>query len=200
MIMNEFPVEEIIVAGGYLGIFGLMIVNGFVSFPSSQILYIVAGFFISRGFFNFYGVAFVGALGNTIGNIILYEIARRKGLTAITRLKIFPEREVKKVQMAFAKRGAWFLFIGKLLPAIKVFVPIPAGIARMNRFLYTIIVGISSYLWALIFLALGFFFGKSADFLSRYTVILAIIAVAVVVIFYRYMNSKEVEREMDAHT
>ena len=182
--MNEFPVEEIIVAGGYLGIFGLMIVNGFVSFPSSQILYIVAGFFISRGFFNFYGVAFVGALGNTIGNIILYEIARRKGLTAITRLKIFPEREV----------------MGKLLSAIKVFVPIPAGIARMNRFLYTIIVGISSYLWALIFLALGFFFGKSADFLSRYTVILAIIAVAVVVIFYRYMNSKEVEREMDAHT
>ena len=54
-----------------------------------------------------------GTLGNTVGNIILYELARQKGLQYITKFKIFPVREIRKVEVAFRRRGAWFLFIGK---------------------------------------------------------------------------------------
>lgn len=195
--MSQETIESIVLFSGYAGIFFLMIANGVVSFPSSQILYIIAGYFVFTGHLNLFLVALAGALGNTIGNIILYELARRKGLAYLARWKIFPERELKKVQIAFNKKGAWFLFVGKLLPAIKVFIPIPAGIARMNRYLYTGIILVSSSLWPFPFLAIGYYFGKSAHVFGTYAIILALIALIVATIFYKFMNSEEVISEIE---
>ena len=195
--MFGVPLESIIVSLGYLGIFLLMIANGFISFPSSQILYIIVGYFISIGTLALVAASLVGALGNTIGNIILYEFSRRKGISYITQYKMFPQREVKKVEIAFRKKGAWFLFVGKLLPAIKVFVPIPAGLGKMNRTLYAVIIFVSSYIWSLIFIAIGYYFGKSSNVFGSYAVILMIVALVVVALFYKYINSEEIAREIE---
>lgn len=195
--MSQETIEYVIAFSGYLGIFLLMIANGVVSFPSSQVLYILCGYFVFTGHLNVALVVLAGTLGNTIGNIILYELARSKGLAYLLRWKIFPEREVKKVQIAFEKRGAWFLFVGKLLPAIKVFVPIPAGIAKMGRVPYAIIVAISSALWTFPFLAIGYYFGKSAHIFGIYAVVLLLVAFVVVALFYTFMNSEEVVREVE---
>lgn len=195
--MSQETIESIILFSGYAGIFFLMIGNGVVSFPSSQILYIIAGYFVFTGHLNLPTVVIAGALGNTIGNIILYELARHKGLAYLTRWKIFPERGVKKVQVAFKKRGAWFLFVGKLLPAIKVFIPIPAGIAHINRALYIAIIAFTSTLWTFPFLAIGYYFGKSANVFGAYAVVLAFIALIVATVFYKFMNSEEVISEIE---
>jgi membrane protein DedA with SNARE-associated domain len=195
--MPDISVEQILLAFGYAGVFGAMIANGFFSFPSSQVLYIIAGYFISTGYFDWFWVLFVGAFGNTIGNVILYEVVRKHGLSYITKYRMFPEREVRKVQVAFNRQGAWFLFVAKLLPAIKVFAPIPAGIARMHRGLYMGIIFISSYLWAFIFLAIGFYFSKSSDLFGKYAIVLTIVAFVVMAVFYRYMNSEAVIREVE---
>jgi len=195
--MSQETIESIILFSGYAGIFFLMIANGVVSFPSSQILYIIAGYFVFTGHLNLFFVVTAGAIGNTIGNIILYELARSKGLEYLLRWKIFPERELKKVQVAFNKKGAWFLFVGKLIPALKVFIPIPAGIARMNRYLYAGIILVSSSIWPFAFLAIGYYFGKSAHVFGAYAVVLAFIALIVATVFYRFMNSEEVISEIE---
>lgn len=188
----DLSVESIIAVAGYAGIFMLMIANGAVSFPSSQILYIVTGYFIARGDLALAPTMIVGALGNTIGNVILYELARRHGRAFIERMKLFPLRELSKVEYAFQKKGAWFIFIGKLLPAIKVFVPIPAGLGKMSRPLFVTIMFTASLIWSLIFIAIGYFFGKSSDLFGKYAIVLVIIASVVVLLFYRYINSGEV--------
>jgi membrane protein DedA with SNARE-associated domain len=190
-------IESIIINLSYLGIFLLMISNGFIANPSSQVLYIIAGYFAFTGKLSFALIILFGAIGNTIGNFILYELARRKGLHYLKKFKIFPEKEIRKVQIAFKKRGAWFLFIGKLIPALKIFVPIPAGLAKMNRIKYGIIIFISSAIWASIFTGIGYIFGKSTDVFRVYSVILIIIAAIVIFIFYRYMNSAEVIKEIE---
>jgi len=195
--MSQETIESIILFSGYAGIFFLMIANGVVSFPSSQILYIIAGYFVFTGHLNLFFVVTAGAIGNTIGNIILYELARSKGLEYLLRWKIFPERELKKVQIAFNKKGAWFLFVGKLIPALKVFIPIPAGIARMNRYLYAGIILVSSSIWPFAFLAIGYYFGKSAHVFGAYAVVLAFIALIVATVFYKFMNSEEVISEIE---
>lgn len=195
--MSQETLESIVLFSGYAGIFFLMISNGIISFPSSQILYIIAGYFVFTGHLNLFLVALVGAAGNTIGNIILYELARNKGISYITRWRIFPVRELKKIQIAFNKKGAWFLFVGKLLPAIKVFIPIPAGIAHMNRLLYVAIIATTSMLWPFPFLAIGYYFGKSANMFGTYAIILALIALVVATLFYKFMNSKEVISEIE---
>ncbi|MEK7649421.1 MAG: DedA family protein [Patescibacteria group bacterium] len=190
--MFAVPFESILQALGYAGVFLLMIANGFISFPSSQVLYIVAGYFGSLGHLNIWITTLVGALGNTIGNIILYELVRAYGIAYITKWAMFPEREVKKIIIAFRRRGAWFLFVAKMLPAIKVFAPIPAGVSKMHRAVFVPIIFISSWLWSLIFLAIGYFFGKTEDIFGAYALVLSLVALIVVGIFYKYMNSKEV--------
>ncbi len=195
--MFEVSIEQIIVASGYIGILLLMIANGAVSFPSSQILYIITGYFIFTGDLALALVLLFGTLGNTIGCIILYELARSKGLAFITRFKLFPEHVIRKTQIAFQKRGAWFVFVGKLIPALKVFVPIPAGIARMHRGLYATLIAISSAIWAVPFIAVGYYFGKSADVFGSYSVIIIIFTLVILGLFYRYLNSDAVVREVE---
>jgi len=197
MHMTELSIEQIIISLSYFGIFLLMISNGAISFPSSQILYIITGYFIFTENLLLVPVIVAGALGNTIGNIILYELVRSRGLHYITKFRLFPEEVVQKVQTAFQKRGAWFVFVGKLIPALKVFVPIPAGLAKMNRALYTSIIFISSIVWTFPFIAIGYYFGKSSDVFGKYAIILIIIALVVVSVLYRYMNSEEVESEIE---
>ncbi len=186
-----------IVTLGYLGIFLMMITNGITSFPSSQVLYIIAGYFIFTGDLFLPAVIITGTIGNTIGCIILYELTRRKGLKYISKFKLFPEKEVKKITVALRKKGVWFLFIGKLLPAIKVFVPIAAGVGKTRRDVYAILMLVSSALWTIPFISIGFFFGKSSDVFGTYAIILAIVALIVGGLFYKYINSKEVLDEIE---
>lgn len=189
--------ETIITSFSYFGIFALMISNGFIGFPSSQILYIIAGYFVFTGDLNLPLVIIAGALGNTVGNIILYEVARRKGLHYLTKFQIFREKEIRKVQVVFQKKGAWFLAAGKLIPALKVFIPIPAGLSHMNRALYVPIIAVTSAIWTAPFLSIGYYFGKSSNVFGKYAVVMAIIAFAVGAIFYRFMNSPEVIEEIE---
>ena len=194
--MSELSIEQLIIALGYVGIFGAMIANGAIAFPSSQILYIVSGFFVFTGDLNLALVVGVGAIGNTIGNVILYELARRRGMHYITRFKIFRAQEIEKLQIAFNRYGALFVFVGKLLPAIKIFIPIVAGLGKLTRVLYVLIILVSSLIWSLIFVSIGFFFGKNADVFGVYGVVLFLVALLLVFGFYKYMNSDKVLKEL----
>lgn len=195
--MPSLNIELLIQGGSYFAIFLLMIANGAVSFPSSQVLYIIAGYFIAKGDLVLLPVAIVGALGNTIGNIILYEVVRKHGRAFVARMKLFPLRELSKVEMAFKKKGAWFIFVGKLLPAIKVFIPIPAGLGKMHRGLFTFLMFVASFIWSFGFISIGYFFGKSSDLFGKYAFILVAVAALVLFFFYRYINSPEITREVE---
>lgn len=196
-MVTDISIENIIASASYFGIFVLMIANGAVSFPSSQILYIIAGYFIAEGNLALIPVALVGALGNTVGNVILYELVRKHGRAFVEKIKLFPMRELAKVERAFEKKGAWFVFVGKLLPAIKVFIPIPAGLGKMHRGVFTILMFLASFIWSLGFISIGYFFGKSSDLFGRYAIVLIIIAVIVLFLFYRYINSPEIVRDIE---
>jgi membrane protein DedA with SNARE-associated domain len=191
-----FDVETIIVSLGYLGIFVLMISNGAIPFPSSQILYIISGYFVSTGDLSLALVVLFGAIGNTIGNIILYEVVRFRGLHYIEKWGIFPKKELRKVSVAFRKKGKWFLFVGKLVPALKVFIPIIAAIGKTERRFYIPAMLVASAIWSLPFIAIGYVFGKSAELFGSYAVIMTVVGFIVMALFYRYINSKDVLEEI----
>lgn len=194
--MAHMDIEAIIVGFSYVGIFGLMIANGFLSFPSSQILYIAVGYFISTGSLLLLPASFIGALGNTIGNILLYEAIRRHGIAYVKRFQIFREEDIRKVEIVFRKKGLWFLFVGKLLPAIKVFVPIPAALGKVHRGKFAAIMLLSSLIWSFMFIAIGYTFGKGAVMWKSYGAVLMVIAAIIVFLFYRMLNAKEVLEEI----
>jgi membrane protein DedA with SNARE-associated domain len=189
-------IETIVVGFSYVGIFFLMIGNGLFSFPSSQILYIIVGYFVGTGYLALLPASFVGALGNTLGNIALYEIVRRRGLLYIERFKIFRREDIARVEVVFRKRGLWFLFVGKLLPAIKVFVPIPAALGQVHRGVYAALMFLSSWIWSFAFIGIGYFFGKSAHVWKSYGIALSIIAFIILIIFYRLLFAESVTEEV----
>lgn len=189
-------IEMIIHGFSYAGIFALMIANGFLSFPSSQLLYIIVGYFIGTGALLLLPASLLGALGNTIGNILLYEAVRRHGVHYLKKFQIFREDDIRKVEIVFRKKGLWFLFVGKLLPAIKVFVPIPAALGKVHRGVFAVLMFGASWIWSFIFIAIGYFFGKGAVMWKSYGVILTIVAAVIVLIFYRMLNAKDVLDEI----
>lgn len=196
IIRTMFDVETVIVAWSYLGIFALMALNGFFSVPSSQILYIIVGYFIGTGTLALIPATLCGALGNTLGNILLYEAVRKYGVTYVSKFQIFRAQDIKKVEVLFRRKGLWFLFVGKLLPAIKVFIPIPAALGKVHRVIFALLMFFASWIWSFIFIAIGYFFGKSAEVWKSYGVILIFVAIAIMFLFYRALNSKEVLKEV----
>ncbi len=195
--------EQIIITLGYLGILLLMTTNGIFALPSSQLIYILAGYFAYNGNFSVTFVIIIGALGHSIGNYILYEISRKKGMKySLKFIKYMfqfqnPEREIKKFQIAFSKKSKTWLFIGKLANPSKIFIPIPAGIAKMNRFTYIIITYITSAIWASIFTLIGYYFGKSFENFGFIGIGLLITFLIVMTFFYKMMNSNEILKQLE---
>ena len=135
-----------------------------------------------------------------VGNMILYEAVRAHGVRYLKKFQVFRTEDIRKVEIVFRDRGLWFLFIGKLLPAIKVFIPIPAALGRVHRGVFASLMFTASTIWALIFIAIGYTFGKSTQVWKSYGIILMLIAGVIAFLFYRMLNSKKVLREIEMET
>ncbi len=182
-------IESLILAGSYGAIFFLMIANGAISFPSSQLLYIIVGYFVARGDITWIPAIILGALGNMIGNVLLYESVRRYGREVVFKWKLFDPTILSKVEIAVAQKGWWFLFVGKLLPAIKVFIPIPAGLGKMHRGGFATIMFLASAIWATTFIFFGYTFGKSFHIFGWYGIGITLFALIIVGLFLRYIDT-----------
>lgn len=186
----DISIETIIAGLGYFGIFFLMIANGVVSFPSSQVLYIIVGYFVGTGALALVPALILGALGNTVGNIFLYELVRAKGVRVVRKMFSLPlsEKTLGNLERVFKKRGLIFLFIGKLIPALKVFVPIVGGITHAPRAIFATLMFVASLIWAIAFIGIGFVFGKGSSVFGAGAVIVIIIAIIFSIFFVWFLK------------
>ena len=67
----------------------------------------------------------------------------------------------------------------------------------MHRGLFASLMFAASFIWSLGFISIGYFFGKSSDLFGKYAIILVAVAAIVLFLFYRYLNSDEVIREVE---
>ena len=91
----------------------------------------------------------------------------------------------------FTRRGMWYIFIGKLIPSIKAFIPIVAGLANTKTNLTATIFLLASLIWAATLTSIGYYFGEHVTLTSVSAVSLT---VAVVVAFFAYRTfSKKIK-------
>ena len=159
-----------------------MVSNGFFSFPSSQILYITLGVFIASGKLALVPTLIVGAIGNTIGNFILFEITSRHGEKVARRFLPLSTEAFEALKETFKEKSLWWLAIGKMTPSLKVAVPILAGIAKTHRRLTLLVFLVTSFIWGFLFLSLGIFFGESFSF-GTYGILIGLVGIAVALYF-----------------
>ena len=172
-----------------------MLANGIGNFPSSQLLYIIAGYFVSTGSLLFIPTIIAGATGNAIGNIITFLLVKKYDRPLAQKLLMLNEDTFTKIHSAlhstFLHRGMWWIFLGKLTPSVKAFIPIVAGLAHTNTKLTSFIFLTASIIWASGITSLGYYFGENITFKS-FTTVSLLIGGIIIYIVYRNLRKKGV--------
>ena len=133
-ILVDFVVT-VINALGYGGIFLLMLAESAnIPIPSEAIMPF-AGFLVARGDMNFWVVVLMGVFGNWAGSSLSYLLGATGGRAAILRygrIVRLNEHHLDQAERWFASYGEWSVFFGRLLPVVRTFISLPAGLAKMN--------------------------------------------------------------------
>ena len=137
---------------GYLGLVMLMAIESACIPLPSEVIMPFAGTLVLAGKMNLWLAALAGAIGCNVGSVIAYEIGAKWGRAGIERYGkyvLMSKHELDIADRWFAKRGEATVFIARLLPVIRTFIALPAGIARMPRLKFHIYTFIGSFPWCL---------------------------------------------------
>lgn len=140
----------VVTRGGYGGIALMMaLISAGVPVPSELVLPF-AGYLVTKGAFTVAGIATAAMVGENIGAAIGYEIGSRGGRPLIERYGryvLLDEHHVLVAERFFARWGSLAALIGRLLPVIRTFIALPAGVARMNRVKFHLFTTLGSWPW-----------------------------------------------------
>ena len=133
-------------------------------FPAGIIMP-MAGIWAARGEISFPLVLLISVGAGLAGSWVLYFLGRLGGQKLLEfYFKKFPKQRPlieDKIKMLREKGGAG-VFVSKLLPMVRTLISIPAGVVRMDFRVYTVSSAMGVFLWNLVFIGAGYFFGEAA--------------------------------------
>jgi membrane protein DedA with SNARE-associated domain len=135
---------------GYLGIALLMAIESACIPLPSEIIMPFSGYLVSTGRFNLFLVATAGAIGCNLGSSIAYAVGYFGGRPLVEkwgRYILVSRRDLELVDRFFARFGGITVFICRLLPVVRTFIALPAGIARMPQVKFQLYTFIGSWPW-----------------------------------------------------
>jgi len=183
---------------GYIGTFIWMTIeSSFIPWPS-EVLLIPQGALVAQGSLSFLGVLIAAILGSLLGAFINYYLALHLGRRVVDHLvsrygKIFflTHESLINSEKYFENHGSITTFVGRLIPAIRQLISIPAGFAKMNLLKFSFYTALGAGIWGAILIYLGYLFGNNRDLIADNINIITIWAVVVcVVIILLYLVIK----------
>jgi membrane protein DedA with SNARE-associated domain len=148
---------------GYLGIFGLMLLEG-TSLPiPSEVVLPFAGYLVSLGRIDFWVTVAVATSAGVIGALIDYYIGLFLGMKVISNYgsRFFISNEqMQRVQDLFQKHGSRIVFISRLIPGVRTLASFPAGSARMSLPKFTLYTTLGCLLFDVLLVYVGDYFGS----------------------------------------
>jgi membrane protein DedA with SNARE-associated domain len=175
----------------------MTIESSFIPFPS-EVIIPPAAWKAAQGELNVYLVIVCGILGSLLGAIINYSIALFLGRklvysladTKIAHLMLINPKSVEKSERYFLKYGNSSTFIGRLVPAVRQLISLPAGLAKMDLKPFLFYTTLGSGIWNTILAALGYYLYTQKELLSRYYSEISWVLVLVGVLFLIYLVVK----------
>ncbi|HEY3916905.1 MAG TPA: DedA family protein [Stellaceae bacterium] len=137
-------------SAGYLGIAVLMAIESACIPLPSEIIMPFSGYLVSTGRFDLFLVATAGALGCNIGSSIAYAVGYYGGRPLVEKWGAYilvSRRDLERVDRFFARFGGITVFVCRLLPVVRTFIALPAGIAHMNQVKFQLYTFIGSWPW-----------------------------------------------------
>lgn len=195
----------------YLFVFVFMIIeSSFVPFPSEVVVPPAAYLACTKGDMNIFLVVLFATLGAIVGALINYYLSLWIGRPLVYKFAdsrlghacLIDRAKVDKAERYFDRHGAVSTFIGRLIPAVRQLISIPAGLSRMNIGVFVVFTGLGALVWNGVLAALGWWlstvvsldllFGKVEEYNTYLSAAgLVIGAVCVAFILYRMLSKKK---------
>ena len=148
----------VISTGGYAGVAGLMALESACLPLPSEIIMPFAGYLASTGRFNLLLAATAGAVGCNVGSTLAYAVGAYGGRVAVERWDryvLLDASDLDRADRFFARFGGAAVFVGRLLPVVRTFIALPAGIARMNQLKFQLYTFAGSWPWCFVLAYVG---------------------------------------------
>ena len=178
---------------GYFGIALLMFAeNVFPPIPSELIMPL-AGFTAARGELSIVGAVLVGSVGSVLGSTLWYfagywlggdrlkRIAARRGRW----LTVTPD-EIDKADAWFDRHGRKAVLIGRLVPAVRTLISVPAGISEMRLVPFLIYSGIGTLVWTTLLGGAGFLLESQYEQVAAWLDPVSNVVIGILVLWYVY--------------
>ncbi len=182
---------------GYIGIFAMMFLeSSFFPFPS-EVVMIPAGYLAYKGEMNLSFAIIAGITGSLAGAVFNYYLALkfgRKFLGKYGKYVLVKEETLEKMENFFAKHGHISTFSGRLIPAVRQYISLPAGLAKMNLFKFSLYTSLGAGIWVLILALLGYYIGANKALIDEYLKIIIItilVCLAIFTLFYIRIKMKK---------
>ena len=182
---------------GYLGIFVLMLIESSIFPLPSEVVMIPAGYLCAKGEMNLGIVIVLGMFGSIAGALLNYYLAVKLGRKLILKYGhylFFKPETLEKVEVFFKTHGSFSTFTGRLIPVIRHYISLPAGLARMNLGLFCFYTGFGAGVWVSILALLGYFFGQNEALLNEHLHTMSIAVIVFIIIFasiYIWLHQKK---------
>jgi membrane protein DedA with SNARE-associated domain len=189
-------ITSVISSLGYGGIFFLMILESALIPIPSEIIMPFSGFLASTGKLGSVGVILAGSLGNLVGSVITYYLGIRLGrafLIKYGKYILFRVHHLVWTEQLFQKYGDKISFVGRLLPGVRTYISLPAGIGKSNFIKFVVYTLVGSIIWNSLLTYGGIQLGRSwqhIDKYSGYLDIIAVVATAVFIVWIVYSNTR----------
>jgi membrane protein DedA with SNARE-associated domain len=190
-------------SAGPAGVFAATLLETVFPPIPSEIIFPLIGFTAQSkglGFGNAIGMATIGALGSTVGAIMIYFISLKIGRPAILRVGkyvLINESKLRRAELWFEKHGAVAVFAGRLAPGIREIISIPAGLGKMNIVKFILFTFVGSLIWSVSLTIVGYYFGeawskfaKESSEIFNIAALIIIVGVAAVIGFGYYKEHK----------
>jgi membrane protein DedA with SNARE-associated domain len=186
---------------GLLGVVLMMAIESACIPLPSEIIMPFAGYLVSQGQFSLVAAATAGALGCNLGSAVAYAIGQHGGRRFVERWGgyfLVTRREIEWADRFFARYGAPAVFLARLLPVVRTFIALPAGIARMPQLKFHIYTFVGSWPWCFALAYVGFRLGQAwesnptlREFMHRFdAVVVGAILIAVALYVWRHWRQR----------
>jgi membrane protein DedA with SNARE-associated domain len=163
---------ESIGAMGYPGIFLLMAMESSVIPIPSEIVMPPAGYLAQSGQMNVWLAILCGTFGSLFGAYANYFAAHYLGRPLILKYGRFvwiSEEKFMRVESFFLRHGEISTFIGRLLPVVRHLISLPAGLAGMNHWKFSLYTLLGAGIWVTILTWIGYFIGQNQELILKYS-------------------------------
>ena len=157
---------SVIASTGYLGIMFLMAIESACIPLPSEIIMPFSGYLVFTGRFDLALVATAGAIGCNLGSTVAYIVGYYGGRPAVEKwggYVLMSRRELALVDRFFERFGSITVFVSRLLPVIRTFIALPAGVARMPQLKFQVYTFLGSWPWCYALAYVGLKLGEQWD-------------------------------------